>query len=273
MESVMQCQICGVEYAADRLPALCPICVDERQYLAADRVQRWASPEDYDGTVSVVETEPRLFSITVDGGPGIGQQAQIVVTEAGNVMVEAPSSITADAVAAVRALGPMRTIIASHPHMYGVQSLWARQLDAEVLVSTADRQWLGIEPKRVRYWDGSIELAPDVVASQPGGHFPGSAVVHWAGGDGRGVLLAGDTVSVNPDFETVAFMRSYPNRIPLSANIVQRIAAHLERYTFDRLYDNFGRSIRRDAMTAVRTSAARHAAWANGEFDHLTGPG
>lgn len=273
MESVMQCTVCGVEYDASRLPALCPICVDERQYLSADRIQRWARPEDYDGRISVVETEPGLFAIVVEDSPGIGQQAMVVVTEAGNVMVEVPASITAGAVAAVRALGPLRTIIASHPHMYGVQSLWARQLDAEVLVSSADRQWLGVEPDRVRYWDGSIELGLDIVASQPGGHFPGSAVVYWAGGDGQGVLLAGDTVSVNPDLETLAFMRSFPNRIPLSAAVTQRIAAHLERYAFDRLYDNFGRSIRRDAMAAVRASADRHAGWANGEFDHLTGPG
>ncbi|HTN56561.1 MAG TPA: hypothetical protein VLZ82_10285 [Microbacterium sp.] len=155
--------------------------------------------------------------------------------------------------------------------MYGLQSLWARALDAEVLVSAADRQWLGVQPERVRFWDGVIELAPGVVASQPGGHFPGSAVVHWVGVDGRGVLLAGDTVGVNPDLTTVAFMRSFPNRIPLSADVALRVAEHVEQYAFERLYDNFGRSIREDAAAAVRASADRHAGWARGDFDHLTG--
>lgn len=127
--------------------------------------------------------------------------------------------------------------------------------------------------RRVRFWEGSLTLAPGVVASLPGGHFPGSAVVHWNGADGRGVLLTGDTVSVNPDGATVAFMRSFPNRIPLSSAVALRIARHLERHDYDRLYDNLGRGILSDAGTVVRASSRRHAAWAAGRFDLLTGPG
>lgn len=274
MTTVLQCRMCGVEYDAGKLPALCPICVDERQYLAADRTQHWVDPAQFAGRISVIEPEPGLTSFVVEDGPGIGQHAMIVTTAAGNVMVEPPAAITEDAVRAVRALGPLRAVIASHPHMYGVQSLWAREFDAEVLVSSADREWLGARPDRVRFWDGELELAPGVTASQPGGHFPGSVVVHWRGGaDGRGVLLSGDTALVNNDGETLSFMRSYPNRIPLSAAVAERIAEHVGRYAFDRLYDNFGHSIPREALAAVRASAARHAGWARGDFDHLTGPG
>lgn len=273
MESVMQCAICGVERDASALPETCPVCADERQYPAPDGRQRWVDPADHTGEITVSETEPDLWSVATHGGPGIGQSALVIVTTEGNVMVEVPASITSQAVDEVRALGPLRTIIATHPHMYGVQSLWARCLDAEVLVSASDGAWLGRRPDRVRFWDGSLRLAPGVVASQPGGHFPGSAVVHWTGTDGRGVLLTGDTVSVNPDGATVAFMRSFPNRIPLSSAVVLRIAGHLGRYDYDRLYDNFGRGILSDAGAAVRASARRHAAWAAGEFDHLTGPG
>jgi len=112
-----------------------------------------------------------------------------------------------------------------------------------------------------------------VTASQPGGHFPGSSVVHWEGADGAGVLLAGDTIMVNPDRATVSFLRSYPNRLPLSAAVVERIAAHVARYAFDRIYSNFSLRIDRDAAAAVQRSAQRHARWVRGEFDHLTGPG
>lgn len=273
MGSVMQCATCAVEYDAAALPAVCPICADERQYLAPDRVQRWIDPADHDGRIEVAETEPGMWSVSVEDGPGINQQAQVIVTEHGNVMVEVPAAITASALDAVRALGPLRAVIASHPHMYGLQSVWARELGAEVYLSAADRHWVGQEPERSRLWDDAVQLVPGVVASQPGGHFPGSSVVHWTGADGQGVLLCGDTVSVNPDGATVAFMRSYPNRIPLSSAVVLRIADHLGRYDFDRLYDNFGRCISREASAVVRASAARHAGWASGAFDELTGRG
>ena len=75
----------------------------------------------------------------------------------------------------------------------------------------------------IRPWTGKLELLPGVTLAQPGGHFPGSAVVHWAAGaEGRGVLLTGDTVFPNPDRKSISFMRSYPNRIPLSGAVVDQ---------------------------------------------------
>ena len=55
---------------------------------------------------------------------------------------------------------------------------------------------------------------PGVVLHRIGGHFPGSAVVHFVGADGRGVVLSGDTVAGTPDEHWVSFMRSFPNKIP-----------------------------------------------------------
>ncbi len=92
---------------------------------------------------------------------------------------------------------------------------------------------------------------------QPGGHFPGSAVVHWAAGaEGKGVILAGDTIFANPDRTSVSFMRSYPNRIPLSGAVVDRVAKALDVFAYDRLYGNFGASIPADA-THGRTPLRR----------------
>lgn len=68
----------------------------------------------------------------------------------------------------------------------------------------------------------------------------------------------------------MTFLRSYPNRIPLSAAVVQRITRGTEALGFDRLYDNFGRTIESDARSAVRRSADRYSAWVSGEFDNLT---
>ncbi|MFP3467980.1 hydrolase, partial [Leifsonia sp. SIMBA_070] len=83
-------------------------------------------------------------------------------------------------------------------------------------------------------WSGDLKVLPGVTLSQPGGHFPGSAIAHWeAGAGGRGVMLSGDTVLPNPDRRSVSFMRSYPNRIPLSAAVVERITTSLCRFDFD----------------------------------------
>ncbi len=93
----------------------------------------------------------------------------------------------------------------------------------------------------IRTWSGKLTPLPGVTVIQPGGHFPGSAVVHWANGaEGKGVLLSGDTIFANPDRTSVSFMRSYPNRIPLSGAVVDRVAKSLDPFEYDRLYNNFG---------------------------------
>ena len=156
--------------------------------------------------------------------------------------------------------------------MYGVQVEWSRALGgAAVLVAEADRAWVARPDPVVRTWSGTLEVLPGVTLSQPGGHFPGSAVVHWsAGAEGRGVLLSSDTVFANPDRTSVAFMRSYPNHLPLSGGVAERVARHLEQYAFDRLYGNFANVIPGDARAVVRRSADRHVAWIRGDRDDLT---
>lgn len=95
--------------------------------------------------------------------------------------------------------------------------------------------------------------------------------MHWAeGAGGKGVLLVSDTIHANPDRATVTFLRSYPNRIPLSPPVVQRIVEAVTEMLFDRLYDNFGKTIEADAATAVRRSADRYCDWVEGKFDQLT---
>lgn len=268
----VQCATCGVEYDASSLPRTCPICADERQYLPPDGVQRWVDPSESTATVGLVEREPGLWGLRVHDGVGIGQQAKVVVTDEGCVMVDVPAAITDDAVRAVRNLGPMRAIIPTHPHMFGLQSAWSEALGAPVYVSAADAEWLGVRPARLRAWEGELRPVRAVVATQPGGHFPGSSVVHWDGADGAGVLLSGDTIFANPDRSSVSFMRSYPNRIPLSGADALRIADHVARWGFERLYSNFELRIDAGADAVVQASARRHAAWTSGTFDHLTRP-
>jgi hypothetical protein len=266
------CETCGVEHA--RAEGVCAICADERQWVPAEG-QRWTTLEELAGSgreVHVREAEPDLFAITVEPKVGIGQTAYCVRTPGGNVLWD-PNGYVDDAAAQrLRELGTVVAITSSHPHMYGVQVEWSRALGgAPVLVNELDRDWVARPDPVIETWDGTRELAPGLTLVRFGGHFPGSAVLHWAGGaDGRGVLLASDTIQANPDGASVTFMRSYPNRIPLSPGVVERLAQAAGALAFDRLYDNFARAMDRDAAGDVQRSAARYAGWTRGEFDERT---
>ncbi|KAJ8140814.1 hypothetical protein OY671_006009 [Metschnikowia pulcherrima] len=266
------CRTCAVEHA--ERPAVCAICADERQWVPATG-QAWTTLAELAAAGERLvseELEPDSFGSTSEPSVGIGQQAKVVRTPAGTSSWDPPGYVDDAAVEQVRALGPVVAIAASHPHMFGVQVEWSRALgDVPVLVAEADAHWVARPDPVVETWTGGREVSPGVVLSQPGGHFPGSAVVHWAAGaDGRGVSLSGDTIFANPDRTSVSFMRSYPNRIPLSAAVVSRVAERVARRPFERLYNNFEGVIPADARAVVLRSAQRHAAWVRGDFDHLT---
>jgi len=266
------CRTCAVEHAEPI--DVCAICADERQYLPVDG-QQWTSLEQMAAEgyrAELREFEPSLHAITTSPQVGIGQQSKLVSTDDGNLLWD-PTGFVDDAIVEqVLALGPVRAVVASHPHMFGAQVEWSRRLGGvPVLVAEADLEWVARPDPVIETWTDDVEILPGVTLTQPGGHFPGSAVVHWsAGAEGRGVLLTGDTVFPNPDRRSFSFMRSYPNRIPLSGAVVRRIAAHLDRFAYDSVYGNFDNAILGDARAILTWSAERHAGWADGAFDHLT---
>ncbi|MRJ77487.1 hydrolase [Aeromicrobium sp. SMF47] len=267
------CRTCAVEHAA-RVD-VCAICDDERQYVPAGG-QEWTTLDqmtDEGFRAELVELEPDLWGITTSPDVGIGQQAKLVRTPDGNLLWDPVGFVDDDIARRVRALGEVRAIVASHPHMFGVQVEWSRRLGgAAVLVAEADQRWVARPDAIIETWADDVEILPGVTLTQPGGHFPGSAVAHWAAGaEGKGVLLAGDTVAPNPDRRSFSFMRSFPNRLPLSGAVAQRVTTHLEAFAFDRVYGNFGRNlIAADARAIMRWSADRHADWVNGVHDDLT---
>ncbi|WP_147915673.1 hydrolase [Ruania zhangjianzhongii] len=267
------CATCAVEYDEDSLPAVCPICADERQWVPAAG-QLWTDLvglREAGQRLTWAEAEPHRIEIAAEPKVGIGQTAQLVRTPAGQLLWDPPGYLDEQTVARVRELGPVLAVAASHPHMFGVQTEWGAALEAPVLVCEPDARWLGRSSARVQLWDRDLELTPGLSLHRVGGHFPGAAVALWAAGaDGRGVLLSGDTVFPNPDRSSVGFMRSYPNKIPMSAAVVERIAARLAPLTFDRVIGNFGNAIDTGGHPAVQRSAERHAAWVRGDYDDLT---
>jgi glyoxylase-like metal-dependent hydrolase (beta-lactamase superfamily II) len=269
---VWVCETCGVEHEV--AVGVCVICADERQWVPADG-QRWATLEQLAQAgrrVHITELELDLFGITAEPKVGIGQQTHLVRTRGGSLLWDPVGYIDDEAVERVRELGGVTAIAASHPHMFGVQVEWSKALGGvPVLVSKADVEWVQRPDSAIATWSGRYEIAPGLTLHQLGGHFPGSSVVHWtAGASGKGVLLVSDTIHANPDRATVTFLRSYPNRIPLSPAVVERMTRAVTQLPFDRLYDNFGRTIEADAAAAVRRSADRYSGWIRGDFDQLT---
>ena len=115
-------------------------------------------------------------------------------------------------------------------------------------------------------WSGTLEVLPGVTLVQCGGHFPGSAVVHWASGaEGRGVLLSGDTIFVTPGEDRVTFVWSAPNRLPLSARAVQGVVDAVRPFEFERIYGGWWAPvIRSGARDVVLRGGARY-------IEHLLG--
>ena len=273
--SVTVCGTCAVEQPKDPTPpAICPVCGDERQYVRPSG-QRWLTLEQLAAaghSGHVAEVEPGLQGITITPSVGIGQRALLVQTPAGNLLWDSTGYVDDELAAAVAEVGGVAAVAASHPHMFGVQVEWSRRFGGvPVYVQAADREWLQRDDRVVQLWEEKAEVLPGVVLHRIGGHFPGSAVAHFTGADGRGVLLTGDTVAGTPDEHWVSFMRSFPNKVPLSAAVVAKVADRVLALDFDRLYDNFGGRVLEDAAGWVRRSADRYIAWVRGDFDHLTG--
>src|SRR5699024_1844057 len=266
------CATCGVEYD-EPVPAVCPICADERQWVPAAG-QQWTSLDALSESGQRLRWSPverGRVQICTEPAAGIGQTAQLISTPSGSLLCDPTGYVDAGSVERVRVQGLLLAVAARHPHMSGGQSAWADALDAPGLVCAAAEQGLGRRASRIQFWQDTFKVAPRLRLHRIGGHFPGAAVAYWTeGAEGRGVLLSADTVFPNPDRATVGFMRSYPNKLPLSGQVVRRIADQLAELSFDAIVGNFGNAITTGAAEAVQRSAQRHIEWVRGDYDHLT---
>ena len=264
------CATCGNHYPEGPAPpATCAICTDERQWVPATG-QRWTTPEELAAAGhhgDVREVEPGLVGIGVEPPFAIGQRALLVRTAEGNLLWDLPGFVDEAAFQAVRDAGGLHAVSASHPHFYGAIVEWSHAFDAEILLPEADAAWLTRPDSAVRIWSGSLPVLPGVTLVQCGGHFAGSAVVHWAdGADGAGALLSGDTIFVTPGEDRVTFVRSAPNRLPLPERAVRGVVEAVRPYRFDRIYGGWWRPVlRSDAHRVVERSAERYVQWLRGE--------
>ncbi len=260
------CVTCGVQYPpADAPPDSCPVCEDERQFLAPSG-QQWTTLERMRITHwnAWRQLEPGLFGIGTTPAFAIGQRALLVQTDAGNVLWDCISFIDAATVALVRALGGIAAIAISHPHYYSTVVEWAHAFAAPVWLHKADRSWVMRPDPALRFWSGATHGLPGgLTLIHAPGHFDGAAMLHWpAGAEGRGALLSGDIIQVAADRKSAGFMRSYPNWIPLGPAGVRRIADAVAPFAYERVYGAFwDRVIPADGKAAVERSVARALRW------------
>ena len=128
-------------------------------------------------------------------------------------------------------------------------------------IATRSRRSLAHSPRPRRpYMVGNAACAPRRHAGQCGGHFPGSACVHWAdGAAGMGALLTGDTIFVTPGEDRVTFVWSAPNRLPLSERAVRGVVEAVRPYSFERIYGGWWEPVlRHDAKRVLEVSAERY---------------
>lgn len=263
------CRTCGVQFAATaQPPERCPICDDARQYIGPNG-QQWttlaALQTDHHNIIKPVA--PNLTGIGTHPSFAIGQRALLVQTPAGNVLWDCISLLDDPTIAAVRALGGIAAFAISHPHFYSAMVEWSEAFDAPIYLHVDDRQWVMRPDPAITFWEGETHTLMDgITLIRCGGHFAGSAALHWAAGaEGRGALLTGDTIQVVSDRRYVTFMYSYPNSIPLPASAIRQIIASVAPFPFDTLYGGWwDRIVAPDAKDAVTRSAERYISMIEG---------
>jgi hypothetical protein len=274
-ETAFICATCGIQYPPSaQPPAQCLICEDERQYIPREG-QRWTTLDELRATHRNVidELEPGLLRIVTEPSFAIGQYAYLVTTPGGNILWECLSLVDAPTVEALRQAGGVAAIAISHPHFYASCVEWSTAFDhAPIHLPAVDRDFV-VRPDSaiVHFESDEIDPLPGVRVLRLGGHFHGSAVLHWpAGAGGRGVLLTGDTIALVSDPHAVTFMYSYPNRIPLPAATVRGLAQRIAQLRFDRIYASAPQSpewtMLSGARDAVLRSAERYAQMVDGTW-------
>lgn len=261
------CTACGTQYPeSEKPPAQCTICEEERQYVPPGG-QSWTTLETLAKSHMNGFREYEKGVIGIGAGFAIGQRALLVQTGGGNVLWDCVATLDAATVTLIEGLGGLKAIAISHPHFYTSMAAWARAFDCPIYLHAADRDWIMNPNPAVKLWEGDTHSLWDgVTLVRCGGHFPGGTVMHWAGGaGGRGIVCAGDILSVTMDRKWLSFMRSYPNFIPLSQREVEHIGDALKPFSFDVIYGHyFDRVIPTGGKQVLEKSVERYVAAING---------
>jgi len=266
------CTTCGSQYSSTEAPlAECPICRDERQYVNPAG-QAWTTLTAMRKTHynAFRRLEPGLMGVGTFPSFAIGQRALIVRAPQGNILWDCISFLDDATITIIEALGGLTAIACSHPHFIASAIEWSHAFNSvPVYIHAQDRKYVPRLDAVIHFWvEDRLELAEGMHLIRCGGHFPGSAILHWAqGAGGQGAVLSGDTLQVRPD-KRLTFMRSYPNLIPLDATRVQGIADALANLRYEAVYGGWWeRVVAVNAKQVMAESVAQYMAALAGQFE------
>lgn len=254
------CRTCGTEHDdTPQPPARCRICSDDRQYVGWQG-QAWTTHDELAATHrNRLEVDHALFGVGVTPGFGIPQRA-LHLPEAG-LLWETTALVTPEAVAELQRRGGVERIAISHPHFYAAMVRWSEALGGvPIHLHENDREWVSRHGPQLSFWRGdTLDLGRGVTLLRCPGHFPGSTVLHWAGGAaGQPLLLAGDALHVAQDRRHVSFMYSVPNHVPARPALVRETQARLAGLAFEDVYGfTWGLNIIGGGRAAVDASFER----------------
>ncbi|RPE14193.1 MBL fold metallo-hydrolase [Chitinophaga lutea] len=254
------CTTCGTQYApATAAPAHCMICEDERQYVNP-KGQGWATLPAVNRQYKNIfeKVTDNLFAIYTAPAFAINQRAHLLITPQGNVLWDCIANLDDSTVELMERLGGIHSIAISHPHYYTTMAEWSVRFgDVPVYIHAGDRQWVARKDFNIVFWEGAEHsLLPGVKLVHTGGHFDGAAILHYNAGNG--LLLVGDAIQVCPDLQSVSFMYSYPNYIPLPEKAILKIKETLLPLNYDAMYGAFGHYLRENAAEHTLFSIERY---------------
>ncbi len=181
------CVTCGTQYpAAEKAPAHCPICEDERQYVGLNG-QEWISLDALRKAHRnvVFEEGERLWGIHTQPKFAIGQRALLLQSAQGGFLWDCVSLIDEETVGLVKERGGIRGMAISHPHYYTSMVEWSRAFGGvPIYLHEADRKWVQHPDPAIEFWSGDTKkVSDDLTLIRVGGHFDGFQVLHWASGE------------------------------------------------------------------------------------------
>lgn len=257
------CKACCAEFPASaEPPAECPICRDPRQYIGPEG-QQWTHEAALIASghkTELRDIEPGLLGIGVTPQAGIGQRALLIEHPQGGVLWDGVPLLDDAALAEIERRGGVRAIVASHPHLYGAIATNSEKLgNVPVYLPEADRQWLMRPHRNIRFFsEDCLDLGHGVTLHVTGGHFDGSAVLHWPeGAGGKGAIMTGDTIIVAADTDWVSFIWSAPNRVPLGIKPMRHIVEVTEKLSYDRLYAGWWEAVVKTGAKAKIAASER----------------
>jgi len=253
------CTTCGIQYEASEEPPLfCPICNDDRQYIGPGG-QTWTILSQINRQYkNIIERiEPDVFAIYTTPPFGINQRAHLIRTPGGNILWDCITNLDPSTIEIIQKLGGIKAIAVSHPHYFSTIIEWAHAFDASIYIHSNDSEWLGRRGDSIILWEGiSQQLWEGIKLICCGGHFPGASVLYLP--RGKGSVFSGDTIQVAPNLNTVSFMYSYPNMIPLPEKAILQIRDSLKDLEYESVFGAFGLYIRENAKKAVSFSIDRY---------------